>query len=122
MSATFSSSLLLSDETFIALQPTLIELLGRSSAQVLAALHYWLQHSKNHINGLNWVYNTYTQWSDRIPGLSIRTLQRIIANLETLGIVRSQRHEAHRWHQRKWYTIDHDRLEALDLVDFANLS
>jgi hypothetical protein len=109
----FSSSILLTDETFIALQPTLIERFGRSAAQVLAVLHSWLQRSKNLIDGVYWVYNTYAQWKDKIPGLSIRTLQRVMTDLERIGIVRSERYEAHRWYQRKWYSIDYDRLETL---------
>jgi hypothetical protein len=113
MSAIFSSSILLTDETFIALQPTLVNHFGRSAAQVLAALHSWLQCSKNLIDGVYWVYNTYAQWKDQIPGLSIRTLQRVMRQLEALGIVRSERYEAYRWYQRKWYSIDYDRLETL---------
>jgi hypothetical protein len=113
VSLAFSRSILLTDESFIALQPTLIKLFGRSAAQVLAALHSWLQHSRNLINGVYWVYNTYAQWTDKIPGLSVRTLQRVMGQLEALGIVRSERYEAHRWYQRKWYTIDYDRLSAL---------
>jgi hypothetical protein len=113
VSLAFSSSILLTDETFIALQPTLIKLFGRSAAQVLAALHSWLQRSKNLIDGVYWVYNTYAQWTAKIPGLSIRTLQRVMTALERLGIIHSDRKEAHQWYQRKWYTIDYDRLNAL---------
>jgi hypothetical protein len=113
VSLAFSRSILLTDETFIALQPTFIRLFGRSAAQVLAALHSWLQRSKNLINGVYWVYNTYAQWTAKIPGLSVRTLQRVMGQLEALGIVRSERYEAHRWYQRKWYTLDYDRLETL---------
>jgi hypothetical protein len=113
MSAIFSRSILLTDETFIALQPTLIKLFGRSAAQVLAVLHSWLQRSKNLIDGVYWVYNTYAQWTAKIPGLSIRTLQRVMTALERLGIVHSDRKEAHQWYQRKWYTIDYDRLRVL---------
>jgi hypothetical protein len=113
VSLAFSRSILLTDETFIALQPTFIRLFGRSAAQVLAALHSWLQRSKNLINGVYWVYNTYAQWTAKIPGLSVRTLQRVMGQLEALGIVRSERYEAHRWYQRKWYTLDYARLSAL---------
>jgi hypothetical protein len=114
MSATLVSSRpLLTAEAFIALQPSLVNLLGRSAATVLASLHSWLRHSRNLIDGVYWVYNTYAQWKDQIPGLSIRTLQRVMSQLESLGIIHSKRYEAHRWYQRKWYTIDYERLEAL---------
>lgn len=113
MSTTFASQALSSPQSILILCPELAVILGRTEAEILQQIHYWLEKSKNIIDGIRWVYNTYQQWQSQFPFLSDRTIRRAIRHLEDLGILKSERHEASRWYQRKWYTIDYEALEVL---------
>jgi hypothetical protein len=107
------SQTLSSSQSILIVCPDLAVVLGRTEAELLQQIHYWLGKSKNIIDGIHWVYNTYQQWQSQFPFLSDRTIRRAIRHLEDLGILKSDRKEASRWYQRKWYTIDYEALEAL---------
>jgi hypothetical protein len=113
MSTIAVSQTLSSSQSILILCPDLAVILGRTEAELLQQIHYWLGKSKNVIDGIRWVYNTYQQWQSQFPFLSDRTIRRAIRHLEDLGILKSERHEASHWYQRKWYTIDYEALEAL---------
>lgn len=117
MSATLTvSRKLLIDEAPLIVLPTLAKQIGYKEALVLQQLHYFLQITPNVIDGVPWIYNTYEQWQEKIPFLSLRTLRRIMTDLEAMNIVRSERMEAHLWYQRKWYTINYETLYDLNLL------
>jgi hypothetical protein len=107
------SQTLSSSQSILIVCPELAVILGRTEAEILQQIHYWLGKSKNIIDGIRWVYNTYQQWQSQFPFLSERTIRRTIRHLEDLGILKSDRKEASRWYQRKWYTIDYEALDAL---------
>ncbi|NJN38723.1 MAG: hypothetical protein HC790_08370 [Acaryochloridaceae cyanobacterium CSU_3_4] len=114
MSATIAAGrkLIIDESPLIAL-PTLAELIGLEEALVLQQIHYFLQRTTNIIDGFRWVYNTYEQWKEVLPFLSLRSLRRIMTKLEDMKLIRSERLEAHNWYQRKWYTICYETLETL---------
>jgi hypothetical protein len=116
MSATIAAGrkLLIDESPLIAL-PTLAELIGLEESLVLQQIHYFLQRTTNIIDGFRWVYNTYEQWKEVLPFLSLRSLRRIMTKLEDMKLIRSERLEAHNWYQRKWYTICYETLETLIL-------
>ncbi|NJM68307.1 MAG: hypothetical protein HC851_22900 [Acaryochloris sp. RU_4_1] len=117
MSATLTvSRKLLIDEAPLIVLPTLAKHIGYKEAVVLQQLHYFLQITPNVIDGVPWIYNTYEQWQEKIPFLSLRTLRRIMTALEAMNLVRSERMEARHWYQRKWYTINYETLYDLNLL------
>jgi hypothetical protein len=107
---------LIIDEAPLIVLPTLAKHIGYKEAVVLQQLHYFLQITPNIIDGVPWVYNTYEQWQETIPFLSLRTLRRIMKDLEAMNLVRSERMEAHLWYQRKWYTINYETLYDLNIL------
>jgi hypothetical protein len=122
MSTTVVSQALFSSQSTLILCPDLAVILGRTEAEILQQIHYWLGKSKNVIDGIRWVYNTYQQWQSQFPFLSERTIRRAVRHLEDLGILKSDRKEASRWYQRKWYTIDYEALDALVSSKLPNSS
>ena len=106
--------------------PELAMALGSTdSAIILQQLHWLLRESRNGITkgGHRWVYNTYEGWQQHhFPWLSVRSVQRIILDLEKEGILLSCQPEG-RFSRRKYYRIDYgvfDRLEkSYDVQDLC---
>lgn len=90
--------------------------IGLNEAIVLQQIHYWLtKESGRIINGVRWIYNSYKKWQEQIKFLSESAIRKAIARLEGLQLIRSERHDEKRWNQTKFYTINYDRLKALQL-------
>ena len=104
---------LLLDEPPLVILPSLAVKIGLPEAIVLQQVHYWLlstkeTHRENHyFEERWWVYNTYEEWQRTFPFWSERTIQRIILNLEELGLLLSVQPQKHRLDRRKWYSIDY---------------
>jgi hypothetical protein len=113
MSVNTASAKLITDETPLVIPPSLAARIGLVEATILQQIHYYVQKSNNIIDGFRWVYNTYQQWQEQFPFLSLRSIRRAITNLEDLKLIRSERMEAKNWYQRKWYTVCYETLEAL---------
>lgn len=113
MSVNTASGKLITDEAPLVIPPSLAVRIGLVEATILQQIHYYVQKSNNIIDGFRWVYNTYQQWQEQFPFLSLRSIRRAITNLEDLKLIRSERMEAKNWYQRKWYTVCYETLEAL---------
>lgn len=107
------SKLLLQEHPLIV-QPTLAKLLGLNEALFVQQLHYWLNPkvNRNIINGQHWVYNTYAEWREQFPFWSVKTLRRIVLNLEEAGIVSSIL-KVSGFQKKKFYTLDYDKLNQI---------
>ena len=116
------SSLLIDRDTLIIL-PRLAARIGLNEAIVLQQVFYWLGGDrKPHVrDGRRWVYNTYEGWREQFPFLSERTIRRMIRELEQEGLLESAFFADHPEHRHldhtKWYTINFDRLAALQSAD-----
>ena len=120
---------LLSRERCLTLSPTLAVLIGDRQALLLQQLQYWLEineksnNQSNYRDGRWWTYNTYEAWIEQnFPFWSVRTLRRLMADLEERGLVLSQKFESSDWKQRKWYTIDYDAVDALETPETVEKS
>lgn len=116
-----ASRLLIHDKPLMVL-PGLAARIGDRHAYVLQQIHYWLtiyQESGNErkfIDGRWWVYNTAEEWQKtNFPWLSVRTVKRILQDLEKMGLLITARFEAAaHLNQRKWYSIDYEAVAALE--------
>lgn len=110
------SKLLIADVPLVVL-PKLAEKIGLNEAIFLQQLHYRLEHSKYEIDGNRWVYNTVSDWSKQFPFWSQRTLARTISGLEKHKLVLTGNYNRKGFDRTKWYTIDYDLLDQLELED-----
>lgn len=107
-------SKLLINEVPLMCLPSLAVKIGLNEALFIQQLHYWVDRSKNIIDGRQWVYNTMADWSKQFPFWSQKTLARTISNLEKQGLVRSGNYNQKGYDRTKWYTIDYYALEQLE--------
>lgn len=116
------SSRLLIDEPALQVLPSLAVAVGLNEAIVLQQVHYWLRNAEanrrhdNYQDGRWWVYNSYPEWKrDAFPWWSEDTIQRVFKNLEKKGLLITGKLSNNPYDQRKWYSIDYDALDALNL-------
>lgn len=107
-------SKLLINEVPLMCLPSLAVKIGLNEALFIQQLHYWVDRSKNIIDGRQWVYNTMADWSKQFPFWSQKTLSRTISNLEKQKLVISGNYNQKGYDRTKWYTIDYGVLERLE--------
>ena len=115
---TNANRIVVSGATLI-LSPELAKHLGKSAALVLQQVHYWLSQQNRNFgiieNGVQWIRNSYKQWQQQMPHISLRTIRRAFSTLEDYGIIQSQTLEGACNYpggdQVKYYTINYDTLE-----------
>ena len=105
---------LLINEVPLMCLPSLAVKIGLNEAIFLQQLHYWVDRSKNVIDGRKWVYNTIEDWSKQFPFWSQKTLSRTISHIEKQGLVLSGNYNTKGYDRTKWYTIDYDALDRLE--------
>lgn len=94
--------------------PSLAKHLGINHAIFLQQMHYWLRCSKHVHDGHRWVYNTYADWQQQMPWLTVRGVRKIINDLETGGYIVSGTFNRMAFDKTKWYRIDYDALNWPD--------
>lgn len=111
-------SKLLINENPLMVLPTLAVKIGLNEAILLQQVHYWIDPriNKNYINGKFWVYNTLDKWLSQFPFWSKSTLRRTIKNLEENNLLLSTNRVIKGFDQTKWYSINYDQVERLDLL------
>jgi hypothetical protein len=107
------SKLLISEEPLQVL-PSLAAQIGLNEALLIQQLHYWLNKSKHEHDERRWIYNTFEEWQAQFPLWSERTLQRAMANLVKLGLVRVRRFNEKDRDQTNWYAIEYGELETYE--------
>jgi hypothetical protein len=111
------SKLLIAESPLVIL-PTLAKLIGINEAIILQQIHYWISNplNRNIRDGKIWVYNTYEDWLEQFPWWCKETIARTIRSLEKQKVlISSSKHNKHVRDQTKWYTIDYNHLESLDV-------
>jgi hypothetical protein len=69
-------------------QPVFIKIFGRSTAQFIQQLHYWIEKGEGVLkNDTRWIYNTAKEWANQLC-LSSRQIERIIQKLKDLNIIK----------------------------------
>lgn len=111
-----ANNLLLDEEPLLVLK-TLACKVGLPESIVLQQIHYWNRYNEKHNNnlrdGYNWTFNSYEQWQEQFPFWSIKTIQRIINNLENMNLVISSTYNKLKIDKTKWYRINYPQLETL---------
>lgn len=122
---TYANRIIVSGPT-LTLCPSLAKNYGKSAALILQQLHYWLSKQDMRFgiveNGCQWIRNSYKQWQEQIPHLSLSTIRRAFAELERQKIILSKTVKGVTrfpgGDQVKYFTINYDNLET----SFGNLS
>jgi DnaD/phage-associated family protein len=106
-------SKLLINEPPLMVLPSLAVAIGLNEAIVLQQLHYWLQTTKHHHDGLPWVYNTAEGWKENFPFWSEPTIRRIFTTLRDKGVVLTGNYNKVGFDRTLWYSIDYKALEEI---------
>lgn len=105
---------LLQNDTVLLSQPELIKHFGRSGAQLLSQLNYWLTKKSvgcTHEN-THWIYNTAEEWAEQLQ-LSARYVRKLFAKFVELGIVRVKKLHKIRSVRTNYYSIDYEELQKV---------
>ncbi|OIK11926.1 hypothetical protein BIV60_17225 [Bacillus sp. MUM 116] len=108
------SNLLVFENPMIV-SPSLANMIGLNEAIVLQQLHYWVNKSTHIIEGRKWIYNTYNDWQEQFSFWSLSTIKRVFRSLEDQGFLLSGNWNKSKMDKTKWYTIDYERLEELEI-------
>ena len=97
--------------------PELSNAIGLHEAIVLQQMHYWLNKGAGKvIDGIRWIWNTLDDWLDQFKFLSKWQLRQALRRLrDELGLVKFSQQQKHWWDRTGWYTINYQRLKALQL-------
>lgn len=110
-------SKLLINEPPLQVLPSLALKLGLNGAIFLQQVHYWISMpTAREREGRRWVYNSLPQWQEQFPFWSEDTIQRTIAALEKQGVLLSGNYNERSFDKTKWYTIDYEVLDALEVT------
>ncbi|WP_235824875.1 DnaD domain-containing protein [Bacillus salipaludis] len=109
------SNLLVYENPMIV-SPSLANRIGLNEAVVLQQVHYWVNKSNHIIEERKWIYNTYNDWQEQFSFWSLSTIKRVFRSLADQGLLLSGNWNKSKMDQTKWYTIDYERLEALELA------
>ncbi|MGB8648141.1 MAG: hypothetical protein WCF84_23090 [Anaerolineae bacterium] len=110
----YSTDLLLDDAPLLVM-PALATRIGLNAALALQQLDHWLRTRPHVIDGTPWVYHSLAAWrANNFPFWSVATIARTFHRLVELGLVRTGNFNRTRYDRTTWYTIDYDRVQALD--------
>lgn len=118
-----ASSKYLIDEYPMTMLPSLASRIGGDEAIVLQQIQYWIKtheavgNERVFKDGRWWVFNTVQQWQEKqFIWLAVPTVKRILQSLREMGLVSTEQFEKNSRNNRKWYTVNYDSVERLDLV------
>ena len=104
----------------MVMDPDLAVLVGGWESMFLQQIHYWVEinreSGRNYREGEYWTYNTYENWQKQFPWLSVRTIKRVIINLESKGLLITGNFNTLKIDRTKWYRIDYGALESMYVV------
>lgn len=96
------------DDKFISYYPGLARRIGVHAA-ILAQAIYSLQDPEKSfgrdVNGIRWIFNTYSQWAD-LTGLTVKQVEHATRSLEALGVVVSFISDDPQDNRLKFYRVD----------------
>lgn len=108
---------------YIITEPHLVRLLGMTAAALLCSIHYWLQRERGGVvhENVKYVYNTATEWGKQL-GVSSRQIERAVANLKKLGLIKVEKLARHKSIRTNHYAINYDILKAIVEKNSPNMS
>ena len=101
------------NHTLIA-QAHLIDEFGRTGAQFINQIHYWLQKKNVGIShdDKKWIYNTAEEWGEQLR-VSSRTIRRYINIFLDSGVIRVQKLSKHKSNRTNFLTINYEAINGL---------
>ncbi len=111
-------SKLLINEPPLQVLPSLAVAIGLNEGIALQQLHYLLDNPKVGVvrDGFKWVFFTHDEWREwSFPFWSISTIARVWLSLEGMNLVISAQLDAASRDMRKYYRIDYEALEHVNL-------
>lgn len=112
---------LLIDEPPIGVSPKALWVFGPGAAIFLQQLHYFLhlkrqdpeRYRDSFIDGRFWVHWSMQELLQRVPiGRSNDPHKRVIAMLQSIGVLEVRQHRAQAWNHTNHYAINYDELDA----------
>jgi hypothetical protein len=106
---------ILKNDTVLLCQPYLIEALGRTGAQFLNQIHYWLEQQNTGVqhNNHHWVYNTAEEWASQLR-VSVRSIRRYINLFLEKNLIRVEKLSKHKSNRTNYITINYEALQHLN--------
>ena len=109
-----NSSPLLINESPLQVLPSLAVALGNvNEAIILQQIQYWLKNPKSGRvgkDGRKYIRDTYDEWHNQIPWLSVRSIKIRLKSLKDKGIVITENLNKSNFDRTQWYSIDYDKL------------
>ncbi len=100
----------------ILMQADLAREMGRSAAQLLQQIHYWMMNDK--VSGIihdgkKWIINSYEEWADDLGIVSKSTIQRSLKKLKSLGLIEVNHLLKEQGNRTNCVSLKYDQIEAL---------
>lgn len=109
---------IISNSSVLLNQPVLIEAFGRTGAQFISQLHYWIEKQAGILHeGMRWIYNTEKEWGKQIC-LSDRQIRFYVKKFQDLGILFVRKLHPKKSDRTNYFTINYEKL--FELVDFSH--
>ncbi len=108
------SARIINNSPVVLSQPQLIRVFGAAKALFLSQINYWIKKESSGViyDGKRWIFNTAKELADQI-GVSIRQVERIIANLREEGIIEVEKLAPYKSNRTNYYTINYDLLSEI---------
>lgn len=104
----------------------LAKALNRSKAVMINQIHYWIiyhQDDEHFYDGRYWIHESYAEWHEQFPEMTIRGIQKTLASLEADGYILVGNYNKKNYDRTKWYTINYEKvLDAIKKQEENNLA
>lgn len=109
-----SMAKLVGEGPILLAQPQLIQLLGRSGAQFLNQIHFWLSKEQGVVdeNGTRWVYNSENVWAKQLC-LSQRQIRRYVSKFIDQGLISVKKLSRHKSNRTNYFSINYEAISQL---------
>lgn len=104
---------ILPNDRCLILGPRLAAKIGLNEAILLQQLQYWIDKSKNLVNGHIWVYRTYDQWAQEFPFWCRRTIASILKNLKEKNLIIIGQFSQDKSDRTIWYRLNKEQVDKL---------
>ncbi|MDP2193840.1 MAG: hypothetical protein Q8K36_04890, partial [Alphaproteobacteria bacterium] len=110
------------DNFTLICKTNLIREYGRTQAQLIHQIDYWIKKKKMGIehNGSRWIYNTSKNWADQVC-VSSRTIERAIRALVQRGIVQVEKLNPHKSNRTNYLTLNYEKLQDLKTTNHGKI-
>ena len=90
--------------------------LNKSKAIIINQIDYWtsrLRDEKHFHNGIYWVRETYKEWHEQFPEMSVRGIQKTLLSLEEEGYIYVGNFNDRSYDKTKWYAVNYEKVKAV---------